>query len=115
MIFIPIIALICFTAIVIYRMSIDRLKMQQQHQRMVANDQLQAQRYARITQSEPPKPELPDFGVVQRRRDTIRALPKPVQNSKMDDLADYYYEAYKEQYPDLTQPQIKRYLEDSRR
>ena len=87
--------LVCFTAIVIYRMSIDRLRIQLQHKRLVQTDQFDQKRYTAVSQRALPEAQMPDLsGTIKvPRHPSTQATTK----STPHELEGFYYEAVEQE------------------
>ena len=69
---------ICFTIIVLFRMFIDMRRLEHQHNRMMASDRRDYERYIDIKDKENPRPALPDFS---------KAIATPSMNIDAYDMA----------------------------
>ena len=96
---------ICFTIIVLFRMFIDMRRLEHQHNRMMASDRRDYERYIDIKDKENPQPALPDFTQhvatpsmtyypVEEARyynyDELPTIPQPLTGAQLEALKRTY-------------------------
>jgi len=73
--------IVCFTIVVLYRMSIDMRRISLQHRRQMASDQRDYERYMDVRSKENPQPALPDFdGAIHAIQAAIPALDREIND-----------------------------------